>query len=78
LAIRGLGLSDDPTQILIAGREAKRVLIDVGASVLLVVETPQVDQPLTAEIHVRNRAGEVVAPVKFRYKPPDSSTGTTG
>jgi hypothetical protein len=78
LAIRGLGLSDDPTQVLIAGREAKRVIIDVGTTVLLVVETPQVDQPLTAEIRVRNRAGEVVAPVTFRYKPPDSSMGTTG
>jgi IPT/TIG domain len=78
LAIRGSGLSDDPTQVLISGREAKRVITDVGTTVLLVVETPQVDQPLTAEIQVRNRAGEVVAPVTFRYKPTDSSSGTTG
>jgi hypothetical protein len=78
LAISGSGLSDDPTQVLIAGREAERVGTDPGATVVLVVKTPAVDQPLTAEIRVRNRAGEVVAPVTFRYTSPDPSTGTTG
>jgi hypothetical protein len=79
LVISGPGLSDDPTQVLVAGREAKRTGTDVvGTSFLLFVETPAVDRPLTAEIRVRNSAGEVVAPVTFQYKLSESSAGTTG
>jgi hypothetical protein len=77
LAITGPGLSDDPTKVLIAGREAKRILMDPRTTTFMfVVETPPVDHPLTAEIRVRNRAGYRVAPVRFQYTAPKSSAGT--
>jgi hypothetical protein len=78
LAISGQGLDDDPTEVRIAGQPAEfapDVPVDGGT---IAVRTPQVDLPLTAEIRLRNRAGEVVAPVTFRYLPTTSPSGAAG
>jgi hypothetical protein len=74
LLISGQGIRH-PTQIRIAGQPADLVLdVPVDGS-SIVVRTPPVDHPQAAQIRLRNRAGEVVAPVTFRYLAPGGAAG---
>jgi hypothetical protein len=76
LALSGQGI-DDPTQVRIAGQQTEIVPTVFAEGGGIVVRTPQVDHPLTAKIRLRNRAGEVVAPVTFRYVATEQPTEST-
>jgi hypothetical protein len=75
LALGGEGI-DHPTQVRI-GRQQAEIVTTVFVEGSVVVRTPQVDHLLTAEIRLRNRAGEVVAPVTFRYVATEQPTTET-
>ncbi|HEY2958764.1 MAG TPA: IPT/TIG domain-containing protein [Actinomycetota bacterium] len=82
LAINGKGLDDDPTEVRIAGQLAEFAPdVPVDGSTI-VVRTPkiaeQLKDPLKAEIRLRNRAGEVVAPVTFTYLATESQKEAAG
>jgi hypothetical protein len=72
LAIHGLGLTHDPS-VLIAGHPAT-ISTSTTVDGAVVVITPPVTHPLLARIRVGNQAGQLLAPVDFRYV---SSTGNT-
>lgn len=70
LQIIGRGI-DEPTDIRVGGRSVavdKTVFVERG----FVIRTPAADEAGTVRIRLRNRAGEVVAPVTFRYVEPSA------
>jgi hypothetical protein len=70
LALVGVGI-DDPTEARIAGVSVKPVESSANPDTLkvtVIVLTPKVDTPQSASIHLRNRAGELAAPVTFQYE----------
>jgi hypothetical protein len=61
---------DHPTQARIAGVSVKPVYSEVDPDSLVVtvfVRTPKVDTAQAANIYLRNRAGELLAPATFQY-----------
>ncbi len=73
LVIAGRGLGNNPT-VLIAGQRATLVSA-AGSGAPIIVTTPAVSHPLVGRIRVGNPAGQVLAPVTFRYvAPPGTSS----
>lgn len=70
VVITGQGI-DEPTAILFGGRPALPA-DDVPAGSGLAVRAPEGERPGPVQIRLRNRAGEVVAPVPFVYEIPES------
>ena len=65
LAISGDGLGTSPT-VLIAGHRAA-VVSSEGSGGAIIVAAPAVSHPLVGRIRVGNEAGQLLAPVGFRY-----------
>jgi hypothetical protein len=61
LQLEGQGI-DNPEEVIVAGQPA-----EIYDDARLIVRTQAVSEPSTGQIRLRNRAGEVVASVQFRY-----------